>query len=314
MADTRPRLPQLDDRLFLTDGGIETTLIFLDGFTLPDFAAFLLLRTPEGTAALRRYFESYARIAQQHGAGLILETATWRASADWGKRQGYSDTELAVANRQAVMLLEEVRQKFPDSRSPLVISGCIGPRGDGYVPDTAMTAEQAEAYHSIQIRTFAQTPVDLVSAITMTTSAEALGVARAANRAGLPVVISFTVETDGRLPNGESLRDAVELVDTITAAAPAYYMINCAHPIHFQQVLSAKENWVSRIRGVRVNASCKSHAELNDSTELDIGNPDELGREVAALRSLLPKLNILGGCCGTDTRHIAAMAQAWTNP
>jgi homocysteine S-methyltransferase len=308
MARYRNALPQLGDDLFLTDGGIETTLIFHDGLELPDFAAFHLLGKADGETALRRYFRSYADIARRYGTGLILETATWRASADWGKRLGYSRDALAEANRRAVDLLEEIRDEYPDLE--IVVSGAIGPRGDGYVPDRAMTEAQAEAYHSEQVDTFAATAADMVCAITMNYVEEAAGVAQAAKRAGMPVAISFTVETDGRLPTGQALTDAIEQVDDATARYPAYYMINCAHPTHFEHVLADAGPAVERIRGLRANASRMSHAELNEAAELDVGDPAELALQYAGLRALLERLNVVGGCCGTDHRHIEQIAAA----
>jgi homocysteine S-methyltransferase len=310
MARFRNALPQLDGDLFLTDGGIETTLTFLEGLELPDFAAFHLLSRPEGEAALRRYFRRYAALAERFGAGLILESATWRASRDWGERLGYSEEALADANRRAIRLLEELRDERPPSTREAVISGCVGPRGDGYVPDRAMSEAEAQAYHRKQIETFSDTAADMVTAITMNYAEEAVGVASAAKAAGLPVVISFTVETDGRLPTGQALGAAIEQVDAATAGWPAYYMINCAHPTHFEHVLSGAEPWTKRIRGVRANASRKSHAELNESSELDIGDPDEFGLQHAALKRRLPQLNVMGGCCGTDERHIERVAAA----
>lgn len=310
MSMYRSALPQLGGELFLTDGGLETTLIFLDGIDLPDFAAFVLLKDAEGMAALRRYFMSYAGIAARFSAGLVLESPTWRASADWGARLGYSAAELAKANRQAIALLEQVRNAPENAQTKLVISGCVGPRGDGYVPAQTMTAREAEAYHSEQIDTFAQTAADMVCAITMNYVEEAIGIARAAQRAGMPVAISFTVETDGRLPTEQSLQDAIEQVDQATAGYPSYYMVNCAHPSHFAHVLAEGEPFVRRIRGLRANASRMSHAELNEALELDIGDPAELGQEYAAFKRHLGHLNVLGGCCGTDARHVEQIAAA----
>lgn len=309
-AKYRSALPQLGDGLFLTDGGIETTLIFHDGLDLPDFAAFVLLKTPEGRAALRNYFLKYAEIARRYGAGLILESATWRASADWGGKLGYAPGELAEANRAAIDLLEKIRTDTETERTPVVISGCLGPRGDGYVANKTMSEAEAENYHREQIGTFSGTPADMVTAITMNYAEEAVGIARAARGAGMPVAISFTVETDGRLPTGQTLKEAIGRVDTATSSYPAYYMINCAHPTHFERVLTGGEPWLQRIRGLRANASRKSHAELNESTELDSGNPEELGTQYAGLTRRLSRLNVMGGCCGTDHRHVERIAGA----
>lgn len=309
MTRYRNALPQLGGELYLTDGGIETTLIFHNGLELPDFAAFHILKSTEGVAALHEYFRSYAEIARRFEAGLILESATWRASPDWAARLGYDTWELAEANRAAVRMLEEVRCNYESDSTPVVISGCVGPRGDGYLPSRVMSERQAQAYHREQIETFAETAADLITAITMNYADEAIGIARAARTASMPVVISFTVETDGRLPTGQTLGEAIRRVDEATDAYPAYYMINCAHPAHFERELAEGEGWTERVRGLRANASRKSHAELNESTELDIGDPIELGVDYARLRQRLPRLSVLGGCCGTDHRHIERIAE-----
>lgn len=310
MAKYRDSLPQLKGGLFLTDGGIETTLIFHEGIGLPYFAAFDLLKDQSGQAALRRYYSSHASIARNSDCGFILESATWRASSDWGSKLGYREAEIAAVNRQAIDLLVDLRRMFETDRSPMVISGCIGPRGDGYRVEYAMTAKDAQAYHAKQIDVFAGTAADMVTAITMTYAEEAIGITKAAQAAAMPVVVSFTVETDGRLPSGQCLKDAIQQVDAETGKGPAYYMINCAHPDHFEDVLKAGDDWVKRIRGLRANASRLSHAELDQATELDAGNPLELGQQYRALRSRLPQIVVLGGCCGTDHRHIEAICHA----
>jgi S-methylmethionine-dependent homocysteine/selenocysteine methylase len=310
MGRYRSSLPQLTGRPFLTDGGIETTLVFLDGLNLPHFAAFHLLQTPEGQARLHRHLSAYAAVARRHGTGLILETVTWRASSDWGNRLGYSPASLAEANRRAVGLLESIRNEYETDQMPVVISGCVGPRGDGYVPESMMSEGEAEAYHREQIGVFADTIADMVCAMTMNYAAEAVGVVRAARAAAMPVAISFTVETDGRLATGQTLGSAIEQVDEATGGYPSYYMINCAHPSHFEPMLAEGGAWRERVRGVRANASRKSHAELNESSELDAGDPVELGSEYARLKHLLPRLNVLGGCCGTDSRHVERIAES----
>ena len=310
MARHRNTLPQLADRLFLTDGGLETTLIFHEGIELPDFAAFHLLNSPEGERALLAYYRTYAELAVRCGAGLILESPTWRANADWGARLGYTPETLADVNRRALTLLEGVRDECDAHGIPSVLSGCVGPRGDGYVPDHAMSAHDAAVYHRPQIETFADAGADLVSAITMNCVEEAVGVAHAARDAGIPVVISFTVETDGTLPTGQALGAAIVQVDDATSGYPAYYMVNCAHPTHVERGLTSAAPWTERLRGLRANASRMSHAELNEAPALDAGDPAEFGREHAALKARLPRLTVLGGCCGTDHRHVEQIAAA----
>lgn len=263
MKTYRNALPQLRDGLFLADGGIETTLIFHDGLDLPDFAAFHVLKTPSGEASLRKYFRAYVDLAKQYGTGLVLESATWRSSPDWGARIGYSLDELDEANRRAIKLLEEIRCEYQTERTPIIVSGCVGPRGDGYVPGNVMSAKEAEKYHRRQIEIFAKSSADLVTAITMNYVEEAIGIAQAAKKAGIPVVLSFTVETDGNLPTGQTLKSAIEQTDKETNGYPAYYMINCAHPTHFEHVVSDGGDWLQRIRGIRANASHMSHEELS---------------------------------------------------
>ena len=306
----RERLPQLDGGVFLTDGGIETTLVFHHGLELPLFAAFDLLKDDEGTEQLRQYYAPYAIAARDRGVGLVLESPTWRASPGWAAKLGYSDEELDALNRKAISLMEELRAEY-EGPAPIVISGCVGPEGDGYAPETMLTADEAERYHRVQIGTFADTAADVVTAITITYAEEATGVARAAAAAGLPVVISFTLETDGRLPSGQALGGAIAEVDDATDGAPAYYMINCAHPTHFESAVSGGEPWVQRVGGLRTNASTKSHAELDEAEELDEGDPTDLAARHVSLQALLPKVNVLGGCCGTDHRHVDAICDAW---
>ncbi|HKT60379.1 MAG TPA: homocysteine S-methyltransferase family protein [Gemmatimonadales bacterium] len=310
MSKYRKHLPQLGDDLFLTDGGLETTLIFHEGVSLPCFAAFDLLRDEPGTEVLRRYFERYARIAREQERGLVLETPTWRANPDWAARLGYDAAALADANRRSVGLLLEIRDAFESRRTPIVISGNLGPRGDGYVPGALMSADQAHAYHAPQVELFAETDADLVAAFTMNYPEEAIGIARAAKDAGMPVAISFTTETDGRLPSGLPLADAITYTDDETAGHPAYYMINCVHPTHLAGALAESGGWQERVRGLRANASRRSHAELDASPDLDAGDPDQLALEYRDLRSAFRRLAVVGGCCGTDHRHVEAIGRA----
>ena len=310
MARYRAGLPQVGDDVFLTDSGIETVLIFHHGYELPHFAAFVLLDDGAGAETLRRYYRDHAAIARGAGAGFIFESPTWRASPDWGARLGYNDAALAAANRKAIEMLVDIRSELDGDGAPMVVSGCVGPRGDGYRPSELMTAQEAEGYHSAQVATFAETEADLVTGITITYAAEALGIVRAAQDAGMPVVISFTVETDGVLPDGSSLEQAISVVDDATGGAPAYYMVNCAHPTHFDHVLESGGQWRERIRGIRANASRMSHAELDEAEELDDGDPHELGFQYEQLRATLPDITVLGGCCGTDLRHVEQIAAA----
>lgn len=309
-AKYRRSLPQGDGTLFLTDGGIETSLIFQDGLDLPLFAAFPLLRDVRSRQLLVQYYERYIDIARANSMGFILESPTWRASVDWGARLGYSVADIAAFNTESIGLMHELREAYETPASPMVVSGCVGPRGDGYVPGEAMTEGVAEAYHALQVSAFAEAGADMVTAITMTNTSEAIGIVRAAFQAGMPVALSFTLETDGRLPTGQTLAEAITLVDEATTNGPAYYMINCAHPTHFQDVMGPDQAWTRRIRGLRANASRRSHQELNDAPDLDAGDPIELGEQYRDLVQAHPQMNVLGGCCGTDHRHVECIALA----
>lgn len=309
MAKYRQNLPQLANRTFLSDGGMETTLIFHEGLDLPHFASFTLMATPEGRQKLREYYVRYLTIARRSGTGFILDTPTWRANPDWGTLLGYGPEALRAVNEASIELVLDLRNEFETAETPCVISGAIGPRGDGYKAGK-MDANEAEAYHAAQIESFARTEADMVAAYTLTNFKEAIGVARAAKAHAMPCMISFTVETDGKLVTGMALGEAIDRVDDATDGAPAYYMINCAHPTHFMQALNKGERWLDRVYGVKANASAKSHAELDESETLDAGDPDDLGRRYRRLTGSFPTMRILGGCCGTDHRHIAAICEA----
>ncbi len=300
-------LPQLaSDSVYLTDGGLETTLVFLEGLELPDFAAFPLLDSDDGRAHMERYFTPYLDIAERRGSGFVLDTATWRANRDWGTRLGYDDSALAGVNKRAVEFAASLAASRPSVR--IVLDGVIGPRGDGYVVGQVMTADQAASYHSLQAQAFASAGAQMMTAVTMTYAAEAVGVVEAAKAAGIPVVVSFTVETDGRLPSGQDLGDAITEVDAATYGAAAYFMVNCAHPTHFEDVLEPQEPWTQRVQGIRANASTMSHAELDEAPDLDRGDVAGLARHYGELQRTLPGLRVVGGCCGTDHEHIAAIA------
>ena len=288
---------------YVSDGGLETDLIFHHGVDLPEFASFPLVEDKAGRALLRDYFAGYADVARRAGAGLILETPTWRANQDWGVKVGYDAAALDRVNQTAVELLMTVRATYPDV-SDVRIIGVIGPRGDGYVAGERADPDEAAAYHRPQIESLARAGADVVAAYTLTGPEEAMGVVRAARSVGIPVLISFTVETDGRLPDGTTLREAVTQVDATDP--PEGFLVNCAHPTHIAPALDGGA-WLSRILGVSPNASTRSHAELDDAEELDEGDLGLLTSSYDGLRASLPSLRLVGGCCGTDARHVAAL-------
>ena len=306
----RYALPHLNGKRMLTDGGLETTLIFQDGIDLPLFAAFLALETAKGVKALDRYMRKFAELAIRDGCGFIMDTPTWRASPRWAADLDVSLGRLKDLHRCAVDQLCGLRSELETPASPFVLNGAIGPQSDGYAPTEILSPDAAENYHQTQVQWFAEMGADMVSAVTMTYADEAIGFARAATEANIPAVVSFTVETDGRLPSGQTLAAAIDQVDEITRHSPAYYMINCAHPDHFRSVLQQGGDWILRIGGVRANASRLSHAELDEAEELDEGNPEEFGRLHRELLAILPNLTVFGGCCGTDHRHIEQVCRA----
>lgn len=292
-------------RAFIGDGGLETTMIFGERVELPEFAAFVLLEDERGRQLLRSYYERFAILAREHGVGLTLDTPTWRASAKWGGRLGYSLSQLAEVNREAVAFAQQLRDEWETAETPIAVCGVIGPEDDAYRPERLLSAVEAEEYHSLQVGTFAAAGADMVAAYTLAYVEEAIGIVRAADAAGIPASISFTLEIDGRLPSGEPLDEAVARLDAATCTGAEYLMVNCAHPSHFAAELAAGGEWVGRIAGIRANASRRSHAELDEAADLDSGDPAELGREYAALAPSLPDLRVVGGCCGTDQRHVA---------
>jgi len=215
-------------------------------------------------------------------------------------------------NRRAVAFVDDLRHEELAAGSPaILVEALVGPRGDGYAPVSMMSAQEAEAYHAVQLEALADTAADRVAAMTIADADEAVGIVRAAGAVGLPITVGLTLETDGRLPSGQPLGDAVEQIDRETDGAAAGFMLNCAHPAHFAGVLAAGGGWRDRIGAVRANASMLSHAELDAAEELDDGDPADLAARYLGLRDLLPGLEVVGGCCGTDVRHVTAIADAW---
>lgn len=294
---------------FLTDGGFETWMFFVEGFEAPEFAALVLMDDAHAREKMGHYFERFLTMAENAGTGFVLDTNTWRGCVDWAPKLGVTTDDILRLSADAVRFAHDIRTRWVDRVDPIIINGVVGPARDGYVAEAAPDADRAEAVHTPQLAVFASEGVDMVSALTMTNSPEAIGIARSAAAHGLASVISFTVETDGCLPTGQTLSDAIAATDQATGEAPLYYMVNCAHPDHFRDALAAKEPWTSRIGGVRANASRMSHAELDVAETLDDGNPEEFGHLHAEIGTTLPELRVVGGCCGTDHRHVDCVSQ-----
>jgi homocysteine S-methyltransferase len=309
MANARERLlSRLGQELWLAEGGLETELVFHDGIDLPCFAAFTLLDSDEGRARLARYYDGFLDMTERLGRGFVMDSQTWRASHGWGAKMGLSAGRIAEINAESVAFLQGLRAGRGTQAGRILVNGVVGPSGDGYAPETQMTVAKAWDYHQPQIDALAAAGVDMATAMTMTHVEEAIGVTEAARAAGLPFACSFTVETDGRLPSGMDLGEAICRVDDATGGWPVWFGVNCAHPDHFRERLTG--DWVARIGALRANASRKSHAELDAAEELDAGDPEELGRDYAGLVRVLPGLRVVGGCCGTDLRHVSAIGHA----
>lgn len=309
MARYRNALPQLSGDMFLADAGLETDLIFNHSIDIPEFAAHTLLPDPLGHEAMNEYFKGFLSLANETGCGFILDSQTWKAHSHWANDLGANIDELEQANRDSITFISALRDEYSSNTGPIVLNAIIGPRGDAYAPEETVAVRQAREYHTQQLGWLAETEVDMVTAMTFTQSDEAIGVVQAAKALELPIVISFTVETDGNLPSGQSLASAIQDVDKATQAGAAYFMVNCAHPDHFAHVLG-DEPWARRIRGIRCNASRLSHAELDDCEDLDDGDPVELGEQYVELKAKMPWLNVFGGCCGSDLRHVTQIAHA----
>ncbi len=274
-------------------------------------AAFPLLETERGREALTRYYADYLSLAADCDAGFVLETPTWRANRDWGVQLGYSPDALRRVAHDAVAFARSTTEGWTGS-SGVAVSGCVGPRGDGYEPASRMTASDAASYHVTQVRDLSDAGADLITAFTIPTLEEGVGIVAAAAEVGVPCVLGFTVETDGRLPTGMPLGEAIDQVDAATGSSAAWFMVNCAHPEHVLAGLPATdEAWLGRIGAYRANASRQSHAQLDEAEELDDGDPAELAQAYLAVAERLPSLRVLGGCCGTDVRHVSAVADAW---
>jgi homocysteine S-methyltransferase len=309
MSKPTPILPHQTNKIFLTDGGTETWLIYKRGFELPEFSAFHLLNDKLATTAIREYYRAFADIALEQGTGFIFDSLTYRASRDWGALLGYSDEGLAEMNHKCIELYRDIAAEAGLAPEHTVISGCIGPKGDAYKTNVELTADGAQSYHTEQISTFKAVGADIVTALTLNATEEAIGIARAAAASGLPCVISFTLEKDRKLRSGETLQQAIATVDEATGTAPAYYMINCSHPLDFGPALT-QAPWANRVRGLRANASTLDHGTLCQLGHLEEGDPDELAGQYLALKTAFPKLNVFGGCCGTDYVHVEKIGQA----
>ncbi len=295
------------ERVALADAGMETYLIYREGILLPEFASFIALSTPEGRSALERYYRSIIDVAVRDERPLLLDSATWRASSEWGTVIGYSAAGLDEVNTAAVEFVDEVRSTYS---ARILLGGCVGPRGDGYAPTSGMSFAESTDYHSAQVASLAHAGAQYIAGMTLGDANEAAGIIEAARANDLPTIVSFTIETDGRLASGELVATIIAETDRLTGGYADFYLINCAHPLHVERAFASESTEMSRISGIRVNASMRSHVELDAATDLDDGDPDDLARRCADLAATYPRLSVFGGCCGTDARHISAISAA----
>jgi len=299
---------QKEGRFYLTEGGTETELMYKHGFELPHFAMFPLLENPEATSRMKEMFRSYLEVAAKHKTYALMGGLDYRASPDWGKLLGYSPEGLAEANLQSIEFLREIAKEYTSEIPGILIQGLIGPRGDAYQRNTTITENEAEDYHSVQLETLRKSNVDLALAITFNNIPESVGVARAAAKIGVPLAISLSLDSTSKLNSGPTLVEAITTIDKETDQSPEFYLINCSHPVEYEPAIEPGD-WISRVRGVRPNASKMEKLALCKIGHLEEGNPVELGQLCGDLAGRYPHMDIWGGCCGTWNNHLDEIAK-----
>ena len=301
--------PRLEGKFYLTEGGTETEVMYKWGFDLPEFAMFPLLDDPEADTVIRNMYRRYLDVAAEQGVGVLLNGHDYRASPDWGAKLGYSAEGLQQMQRRTIQFLDEMRAEYADRVTDVYIAACIGPRGDAYGTGGEITADEAEDYHSVQLHNLDGTAADMAVAATFNNIPEAIGVIRAAKGAGMPIGVSLTLTPEGRLRSGPTLREAVETVDEVTAGAAAWFGTNCSHPLEFEPAIADAGPWLDRLRYIRPNAAKMDKIALCSLGHLEDGDPEELGEQMGDVVRRLPRADIIGGCCGTDERHLSEIAR-----
>ena len=313
MSATACQLPGPGSKTFITEGGVETHMQYKRGHELRHFCLFDLMNDPKAVADLRAYHEGIIEVALKHKTGAVLDGIHYRSSRDWGELLGYSTEGLEDIVVQGIEFYKDLAREFATDDSPMPVSGVVGPRGDAYSVGKVMNATESEDYHSEQVETMRNAGADMITALTFSQVEEAIGVVRAAQSTGIPVVVSFTLGADGNLKIGSSFGDAIEAVDKATDSGPIYYMINCTHPVDFAPAFETPGDWTNRLGGFRPNASSLDHGVLCSLGHLEEGDPVELGQQMAGMARRFPHLNVWGGCCGTDYDHIDAIVTAVLN-
>ena len=287
---------QRDGVLYLTEGGQETEILYRHGHELPEFAMYPLLDNAQAMSDLESMYRAILDVAAEHGFAALISGLDYRASPDWGEKLGYSRTGLADAVEQSIAFLRDVSRPYQGQIDQILISGMLGPRGDAYSLNRTITANEAEEYHSFQLEILKRAGVDIAGAVTFNNIPEAIGVARAAARIGVPLAISFTLDSSNRLQSGPTLKEAVEAVDAETGdARPDFYGINCSHPLEFEPALEPGD-WIFRLRSLRPNASARDKMELCAIGHLEEGDPADLGERMGTLARKYPHIDIFGGC------------------
>ena len=300
---------QRPGRYYLTEGGQETEIMYRHGHDLPEFAMFALLDRPEARDDLRAMFTRYLETAAVNGFVPLMGGVDYRLSPDWGQLIGYSPAVLQDMQLRAIDLLREVARPFRAQVPEILFAGIVGPRGDAYQLNRDITEAEAEDYHSAQVGWLKMAGVDLVSALTFNNVPEAVGLSRAAARAGLPVSVSFTLDSTHRLRSGPSLREAIEAADAALGAdRPDFYGVNCSHPYEFLPALEPGD-WVLRLRALRPNAAMMDKISLCSLGHLEEGDWHELGHLMGDLARRYPHLDVWGGCCGTWDKHLNEIAR-----
>lgn len=300
--------PRLDGRFYLTEGGAETEIMYKWGFELPEFAMFTLLDNPEADEVIRNMYRRYFDVAAAHDTGILAMGHDYRASPDWAQKLGYSAADLTRFQHRTMQFLDDVRAEYADRVSDAYITACIGPRGDAYGTGGDISASEAEDYHAVQLGNLEGTAADMAVAATFNNIPESIGVIRAANRMGIPIGVSLTLTPEGRLRSGPTLREAVETIDEVTGGAAEWFGTNCAHPLEFEPALDDAGPWLDRLRYVRPNAAKMDKLALCELGHLEDGDPVELGEQMGEVARRFPRADILGGCCGTDERHLSEIA------
>ncbi len=292
--------------LVLTDGAIETRAVYEFHRDLTDLEVFTLLGDAQGREILHTIYSTYAQIAAKFNVPMQLGTPTWRASRNW-------TGDVAEVNAQAVALVREVASS---TGARVVIAGVIGPSSDGYDPSGALNTEDAVTYHREQASALASAGVDLLYAPTFPVTDELQGAARAMSEMKLPFAVAPMLHADGKMPDGTTLAAAIARLDEDAAARPWHYMLGCLYPTHaataLESLFRSAPALAHRVVGLKANGSPLPPESLDGSTTLQTTAPDVFARDLWECAQNFG-LHVLGGCCGTDTRHIEALAELATS-